>query len=152
MKYFDAQTRAKTYVKSKKITELEKTFYSKDYLEVSITDRLDMFIEWLEEVKEEYKEAAAVKFVIGVEDTGEDFLDDQDVFDLMSNIATAYSRTFKRQTEKVLTPKKNILDSLPISPASIMSLTMLHIVDKPLQIVVHRNHRESDSYEQVELI
>lgn len=151
MKYFDAQKRAKTYVKSKNIKIIEKTIHSKDYLEISVIDRLEYFIEWLDEVKD-FDNCAAVKFIINVEDAGEYFLDDQEIFDIMSNVATAYSRVFKRQTENVLTPNRKILDSLPISPASIMSLTMIHIVDKPLQITMNRNHRESDSFEQVELI
>lgn len=152
MKYFDAQTRAKTYIKSKNIKIIEKTIHSKDYLKISVIDRLDYFINWLNEVKDFGDDTAAVKFIIDVEDAGDYFLEDQEVFDVMSNIATAYSRVFKKQTEKVLTPNRKILDSLPISPAAIMSLTMLHIVDKPIQIIVNRNHRESDSFEQVELI
>lgn len=152
MKYFDAQKRAKTYINSKNTKEIQKNILSKEYLKISVTERLDFFVNWLEEDFKGYDDAAAIKFIVNVEDTDENFLEDQDIFELMSNLSTAYSRTFPKQKEKVLSPKKNLLDSLPISPASIMSLTMLHIVNQPIQIIVNRNHKESDSFERVELI
>ena len=87
MKYFDAQKRAKSYVTNKNIKKLKKVIHSKDYLDVPVQDRLKFFIEWLGE--QVYDDFAAVDLEITVEDEGENILTDEEIFEIMSNSATA---------------------------------------------------------------
>lgn len=150
MKYFNALTRKKVYIDTQNKFLIEKEIHSGNYLNTPIESRLNSIIDWFEDADLEGKEVAQIE--VTVNDHGDYFLDDTSIFDLMSNIAVAYSRKFPKQEENVLQPKKNLLEKMPISPISTMSLTMIHIVDIPIQIIVHRNHEETDSYERVELI
>lgn len=149
MKYFDAQKRKETYTNTKKIKEFKKIIVSGEYLNTPLEDRLEIFENWIDEVPEDYN---AVLISITVEDEGEDILTDEEVFEVMSNAATAFAKSFPRQEEKVLLPKRNLLDNLPISPFSTIALTRVYNVDKLLQISIHRHHRESGSYENVRLV
>ena len=107
MKYFDAQKRKETYTNTKKIKEFKKIIVSGEYLNTPLEDRLEIFENWIDEVPEDYN---AVLISITVEDEGEDILTDEEVFEVMSNAATAFAKSFPRQEEKVLLPKRNLLE------------------------------------------
>ncbi len=150
MKYFDAQKRKKVYLHTSSIRELELNIDAGKYLGVAIEERLGEFTEYFEQLS--FEGYNAIKIIVNVSDTDENFLSDDDIFELMSNLTVAYARTFPEPKEKVASPKRKLLEQLPISPMSVVALTMLRVVDKPIQVCVNRDHLESGSHEEVRLI
>lgn len=152
MKYFDALKRKKVYL-STNTKEFNIEFKSEDYINLAIEEQLP-FLEGL--LNEQFKSiddlAYGNRIKINVFDEGENILDDKEVFGLMSNIVVLYSKLFKKQVQYVSSPKQKLLEELPISPFVSHVFMSTFIVNKPLQVVVVRNHEESGSYEEVELI
>lgn len=148
MRFFDALKRKKTYINAG-VKDYTLELKSEDYLNVPLGERYSFINEW---VSSQEFEGFAINLKVNLFDEGEFVLDDEEVFDLMSNVAAAFARTFKKQTVPVLTPSEYFMEGLPITPVTIILLTVNHIVDKPFQITIARHHEESDSYEEIALI
>ena len=77
---------------------------------------------------------------------------DDEISSMFSNIMVIYSKYFKKQKFKVLTPKAKLFESMPVTPVSLMTATMLYIVDKPFQIEVNRLFNFGEDQERIRLI
>lgn len=152
MKYFDALKRKKVYLSSN-TKEFNFKINSKDYINLGVEEQLPFLEEIISKefsTKEDLAYGNLIK--IDIYDEGENILDDQSIFGMMSNVAVIYTRMFEKQKEYVASPKQRLLDNLPITPFVSYLMMSTFVVSKPVQIIIGRNHEESGSYEEVELI
>lgn len=147
MYFFDALKRRKIYKNRFKTHKIE--INSEDYLSIPIEKRIGLFESWLSTIN---LDNTSNLFEIDIKDTSEFFIEDEEVFNIMSSLTVAYAKTFEKQIEHVLTPKQALLNELAISPISLILLTTDYIVDKPYQIIVNRNFNNGESVERIKLI
>lgn len=153
MKYFDALKRKKVYVDEKNTKTFTYDIKSEDYMSLKLSEQIEVLEKLLmEKIVDIDNLGYANKIIINLEDKGEFIMDDESVFGMMSNIASIYSKLFVKQNEYVSAPKQKLLDDLPITPFVSYLLMSMYIVNKPIQIVINREHKESDSFEEVTLI
>lgn len=153
MKYFDALKRKKVYVDEKNTKTFTYDIKSEDYMSLKLSEQIKVLEKLLmKEIVDMDNLGYANKIVINLADEGEFIMDDESVFGMMSNIASIYSKLFVKQNEYVAAPKQKLLDDLPVSPFVAYLLMSMYIVNKPIQIVINRSHKETESFEEVTLI
>lgn len=153
MKFFDALKRKKTYIEGTGVKVHDFYIKGADYSSLEVDEQIP-YIEALFGEELDFSDYFANHINIHIKEIGneEEILSENELFNLISNIATVYAKRFPVQQEKVLMPKKAVLETLPVSPMTVVLLTNKHIVNKPLQITISLSHPETGGSYEVSLV
>lgn len=139
MKFLDPASRKIVYINGNSVRTEGFSINAREYLALELKDRLD-YIKAMLEPSGCYEDCAAVLFSIHLSEGEEanEMLNDDEVIGLFSNIAVTYASKFEKQKNKVIMPKPSLVERVLATPATVIVLTVGFIVDKPVQVVLHR--------------